>query len=126
MLKENVIPPSKVGSSIVIPSQTLSEEFPYFTLGHTLSKEFPYSTLSCTLSEEFPYSTLSLRPRVEYVIYLPQRESIRILRDFLRAKPKGNPAEFLYLPNVDWWYIILFQKLFHEYITYCMKSKVKV
>ena len=40
MLKEYVVPPSEVGSSIVILSQTLGEEF--------------------------PYSTLGLRPRVEY------------------------------------------------------------
>ena len=40
VLKENVIPPSKVGSSINILSQTLGEQS--------------------------PYSTLGLRPRVEY------------------------------------------------------------
>ena len=33
MLKEYVVPPSEVGSSIVILSQTLGEEFPYSTLG---------------------------------------------------------------------------------------------
>ena len=31
--KENVIPPSKVGSSMVILSQTLGKQFPYTTLG---------------------------------------------------------------------------------------------
>ena len=40
VLQENVIPPFEVGSSIVILTQTLGEEF--------------------------PYSTLGLRPRVEY------------------------------------------------------------
>ena len=40
VLQENVIPPSEVGSSIVILTQTLGEEF--------------------------SYSTLGLRPRVEY------------------------------------------------------------
>ena len=40
VLQENVIPPSEVGNSIVILTQTLVEQF--------------------------PYSTLGLRPRVEY------------------------------------------------------------
>ena len=33
MLQENVTPPSEVGNSIVILTQTLGEEFPYSTLG---------------------------------------------------------------------------------------------
>ena len=33
MLQENVVPPSEVGSSIVILTQTLGEEFSYCTLG---------------------------------------------------------------------------------------------
>ena len=32
VLQENVIPPSKIGSSIVILTQTLGKEFPYSTL----------------------------------------------------------------------------------------------
>ena len=33
VLQENVVPPSEVGSSIVILTQTLGEEFSYCTLG---------------------------------------------------------------------------------------------
>ena len=44
VLQENVIPPSKVGSTIVILTQTLGEEFPYTTLGLRPRVEFGNSS----------------------------------------------------------------------------------
>ena len=73
VLKENVIPPSKVRSSIVILTQTLAEEFPYSTLGLRPRVEYGNSsprvwiriTILLPPSEGGMYHTFSILTRFE-------------------------------------------------------------
>ena len=45
-------------------------------------------------------------------LLLYMKEIVIILGNNDRMQYTSNPMEFLYLPNVDWWYTILFQQLF--------------
>ena len=78
MLQENVVPPSEVGSSIVILTQTLGEEFSYCTLGLRPRVQYENSsprvwvriTILLPPSEGGMYQTLILRRESQFELQI--------------------------------------------------------